>query len=444
LLRDPVLQNNLQRALGQTLERRRALVAAAPHWPLLRERARAIRDQGMNRQVELLEQLRFRIEAHGGSVHSCGDAAEARATVAGILHDAGARTVVKGKSMVTEEIELNHGLEAEGIEVTEGDLGELIVQLRGEAPTHLTAPALHLNRRQIARVLSRACGEELPAEPAALTRAARRYLRRRFLAADAGITGANFLVAESGSVVLVENEGNIRLAAARPLHIVVTGVDKVIPRLNDLAPLLELLPTSATGQKTTAAVSIFGGPRCSDEADGPEAFHLVLVDNGRRALLADPLLRAALRCIRCGACLNICPVFQRLGGHGFGSVYPGPIGVVLSRALLQQRDSAHAFACSLCGACDEICPVEVPLSQLILEVRRRCQLEAGPTLERLGHSAFAAVAARPRLFSLGCSSLRRLAQSMPSRLSTPLTAGWTDVRDLPGGQPRSRNRGGTS
>jgi L-lactate dehydrogenase complex protein LldF len=334
--------------------------------------------------------------------------------------------------MVSEEIALNPALTARGIAVHEGDLGELIVQLRGEEPSHITAPALHLNRQQIAALFRRAFGEELEPDPVQLTAAARRHLRARFLAADAGITGANFVVAESGSVVLVENESNIRLATTLPrLHIAVTGIEKLIPRLVDLAPLLTLLPVSATGQKASAAVSILGGARPEGEADGPREFHLILIDNGRRSLLADPILRPALRCIRCGACLNVCPVFQRIGGHGYGAVYPGPIGVVLARALLGQRDSAHAFACSLCGACDEICPVQVPLTRLILEVRRRAQVAAGVTLERLGHAAYAALSQHPQLFNLALTAARTATPWWPRWLSTSLTGGWTDLRAWP-------------
>ena len=431
-LADAQLQQNLRRALGHTLVRRAALAAANPRWPLLRASAHEMRERAIDEQPRLLDQLQRQVEARGGVVTRCRDAAAARAAVRAILHAEGARRVVKGKSMVSEEIELNAALEADGVEVWEGDLGELIVQLRGEPPAHLTAPALHLNRRQIADLFRRTFGEEVSDDPTALAAAARRFLRARFLEADAGITGANLLVAESGSCVLVENESNIRLATSLPrLHIAITGMEKVVAHLGDLAPLLELLPASATGQKASAAVSILGGPRASGERDGPEVFHLILLDNGRSALRADPRLRAALRCIRCGACLNVCPVFQRLGGHGFGSVYPGPIGVMLSRALLGQRDSAHAFACSLCGACDEVCPVEIPLSQLILEVRRRCQLEAGTTAEAIGHHMFARAAACPALFRRGASLARAMLALWPAWLTTPLTAGWTDVRAAP-------------
>jgi len=432
LLRDEQLQGNLQRALGHSLDRRAELVAENPTWSALRDRARDLRDDCLRRLPELRSQVEQQVRSRGGVVHRCHDAAEARRCVLAILERAGAAKVVKGKSMVSEEIALNPALAARGIEVFEGDLGELIVQLRGEGPAHITAPALHLNRRQIAAMFRTAFGEEIEDDPVKLTAAARRFLRPHFLSADAGITGANFVVAESGSVVLVENESNIRLATSMPrLHVAITGIEKLIPRLTDLAPLLTLLPVSATGQKASAAVSILGGARPASEAEGPREFHLILVDNGRQALIDDPVLRPAMRCIRCGACLNVCPIFQRIGGHGYGAVYPGPIGVVLARALLGRRDGAHAFACSLCGACDDICPVQVPLSQLILEVRRRSQQATGVTLERLGHAAFAELTQWPRLYHLALAAARRSTPLWPRWLSSSLTAGWTEVRALP-------------
>ncbi|MBN2357860.1 MAG: lactate utilization protein [Deltaproteobacteria bacterium] len=432
LLRDDKLQDNLRRALGHTLDRRAALVAENPGWAELRDRARDLRDESLRRLPELRAQVERQVRGRGGGFHFCRDAAEARARVIEILDRAGAVEVVKGKSMVSEEIALNAALEARGIAVFEGDLGELIVQLRGERPAHITAPALHLDRRQIAALFRRALGQDVDDDPVRLAAAARRFLRPHFLGADAGITGANFVVAESGSVVLVENESNIRLATTLPrLHIAITGIEKLVPRLADLAPLLALLPVSATGQKASAAVSILGGPRPSGEDDGPREFHLVLVDNGRQALISDPILRPALRCIRCGACLNVCPVFQRIGGHGYGAIYPGPIGVVLARALLGRSDGAHAFACSLCGACDEICPVQVPLSRLILEVRRRAQQDAGVTAERMAHAAFAEMAQWPRLFKMALAASRAAIRWWPRWFSTSLTGGWTDLRAWP-------------
>lgn len=431
-LGDEELQENLARALQHTLTRRQAHILRDPSWHLRRERASQIRAEAIDRQPELVAELISRIEDRGGQVSHCADATEATATVLAILQAAGARLVVKGKSMVTEEIELNRALEQQGIEVWEGDLGELIVQLRQEPPAHITAPALHLNRRQIASLFARHLDHSATdVEPGHLTAAARRFLAHRFREADAGITGANFLVAESGSLVLVENESNIRLATTLPrLHIAICGAEKIVPRLADLAPLLGVLAPSATGQQASAAVSILGGVRRQGEVDGAEQFHLILVDNGRSRLRADPVLRSALGCIRCGACLNICPVYQRIGGHGYGSVYPGPIGVVFSRALLGKRDDAHAFACSLCGACDEICPVQVPLTRMILEIRRRCQL-TGPAGERLVHRTLATVARQPRLFSGLGNLAAALLAIWPVNVDTSLTHGWTSVRAMP-------------
>ncbi len=441
-LRDPQLQHNLQTALDHSLVRRAELQDANPRWQQQRERIAALRDEALGQQEQLLAQVRAQIRGRGGEVHVVADADAAQRLLIEIFHAEGVRRVIKGKSMVSEELGLNPALEAAGLEVWEADLGELIVQLRGEPPAHLTAPALHLNRRQIAALFRDRLGEDLSDDPVLLTAAARRFLRDKFLTADAGLTGANFVVAESGSVVLVENESNIRLATSLPrVHVAVTGLEKLVPRLTDLGPLLELLPASATGQKVTAAVSLLGGPRQPGEQDGPEVFHLILVDNGRELLRADPQLRSALRCLRCSACLNICPVFRRLGGHGFGSVYPGPIGAVLSRALLGQRDSAHAFACALCGACDEVCPAQIPLSELILELRRRCQREAGPGAEKLGHAAFAGLALRPGLFRVALSSARGLARLWPRGASSSLSAAWTDSRALPGPEPRRPDGG---
>ncbi|MFH1808011.1 MAG: lactate utilization protein B [Pseudomonadota bacterium] len=445
MLRDPELQQNLHHALQHSLQRRADLVAANPRWPLLRERAAAIRDEALNTLPALQDALIARMQERGVTVHLARDAAQARSLCLGILTARGVRHVVKGKSMVSEEIALNPALEAQGIEVLEADLGELIVQLAGQAPSHITAPALHLNRRQVGRLFVEHLGIAYTEDPVELTGHARRFLRQKFLTAEAGITGGNFVVVDSGSLVLVENESNIRLATSLPpLHIAITGIEKLVPRLHDLAVLLELLPVSATGQKMPAAVSLLGGPRQTGETDGPREVHWILVDNGRMRLLSDPQLRSTLRCIRCGACLNVCPVFQRLGGHGFGSVYPGPIGVMLSRALLGDSDSAHAFACALCGACDEICPVQVPLTRGILEIRRRCQQAAGPSVESLGHAAFATLATRPRLFETLATLGRPLLAHWPSSWSGPWGGRFSDLRALPrprGAGLRSRLRG---
>ena len=441
LLKDARLQHNLTAALGHTRQRRAELISENPDWQACRQRAADSRQRSLNQTEDLLAQASSALRANGAHVHLARDAAHACEIAAAILREADAHQVIKGKSMVSEEIGLNDFLQAQGIEVWEADLGELIVQLRGEAPAHITAPALHLDRSQIAQLFRKkmtapvlqAALDNAGDDPTRLTAVARQFLRDKFLQADAGITGANFVVAETGTLVLVENESNIRLATSLPrLHIAITGIERLVPNADALADLLTLLPVSATGQIISSAVSLLSGPRRVDELDGPEALHVIFVDNGRQALRADPLLRPALQCIRCGACLNVCPVFRRLGGHGYGSVYPGPIGTVLSGALLKTQDQgAHAFACTLCGACDADCPVQVPLSSMILSLRQRAQVRGPASVEQLGHKAYGWLLQHPRAFSVATDLVARLGQLWPSAWSISLSGAWNDGRALP-------------
>ncbi len=373
-LEDP----HLQEALRGIDERLRAMRDAAfrelPGAEGLREQARRIRDHALDHLDTYLERLEENVTRLGGTVHWAGDAAEARKVVEELAVSRGVRTVVKGKSMVGEEIALNDGLEALGLDVVETDLGEYIIQLAHETPSHIVGPAIHKTRAQIADLFREKLGAPLMDDPEDMTRFARENLRKRFLSADMGITGANFLVASTGAVALFENEGNIRLSTTLPrLHVAITGIEKVVPAWEDLSVLMQLLPRSATGQKLSSYVSLLLGPRRRREPDGADEFHLVLLDNGRTGILADEELRESLRCIRCGACLNTCPVYLKIGGHAYGWVYSGPIGAVLTPQLIQDRRSASAlpYATTLCGACAEVCPVKIDIPRLLTALRKR-------------------------------------------------------------------------
>ena len=347
-----------------------------------RERARTIRARTIAQLDRYLDQAVAAVEARGGHVHRAATAGEAVEAILGIVQRAGARRVVKSKSMVTEEIHLNPHLEAAGVEVVETDLGEYIIQLAGHRPSHIVAPAVHLSQQQIREIFSREAGHELPDDPVALAAFARQQLRQKFLRADVGISGVNFLVAESGTVVLVTNEGNGRMVTSLPrIHIAVMGMERVVPTWSDLAVLLEVLARSATGQKITVYTTFVGGPRRPGEADGPEEFHLVIVDNGRSNLLGTRF-QEALHCIRCGACLNACPVYRQIGGHPYGGVYSGPIGAVITPLLggLDGWDDLP-YASSLCGACYEACPVMIPLHDLLVDLREEVVNRRRPARE---------------------------------------------------------------
>lgn len=426
-LADSRLQDNLRKATDTALEKRRRLAEEIPDYDALRRRVGEIRREGVERRVELLAEARERLEAGGIHTYLAADAEEARRLVLEIA--GGAKRFVKGKSMVSEEIELASFLEAAGGEALETDLGEFIVQLLGEPPSHITAPALHLDRRQIARLFHERLDAEYCEDPETLTAVARAHLRTKFLAAEVGITGANFVVAETGTIVLLENEGNIGLASTLPpLHIAVTGIEKLVPRLADLDPLLRILPPNGTGQRAVSYVSLIGGP--SPEGDGPGERHLIFVDNGRSRLAARPD-GEALACIRCGSCLNVCPIFRRVGGHGYASIYPGPVGILLSPFLLEDGD-AHlpatslADACSLCGACAELCPVEIPLPDLILAARREKAPRSGGA-QRLAWRLFGRVMARPRAFRAAAA----LARLVPGPLLGLFVPAWSRGRITP-------------
>ncbi len=435
-LADAALQQALSRCLSTFRRLRQEVVDEVADWEALRQRAQQIKMHTLAHLDTYLEQLEAQVTAAGGVVHWARDGREAAQTIAALVARTSGRTVVKSKSMTAEEVELNAALEATGCEVLETDLGEYVQRLAGEPPAHIIVPAVHRSRGAIARLLA----ERIPLPPQAdaeqITRAVRRHLRQRFLSAQVGLSGVNFAVAETGTIVLVENEGNARMVTTLPrVHIALMGIDKVIPRLADLAVFLTLLPRSATGQRATSYVSLITGPRRPGEVDGPEELHLVIMDNGRSEIHADQELRESLACIRCGACLNVCPVFARSGGHAYASPYSGPIGAVLT-PLLRGLDVAGdlPFASSLCGACAEVCPVKIDLPRLLVALRARVVARRGaPLLERLFVRAWTGAMAHPARLAVAGPLARWVHRLLLRRrlpLPYPLSA-WTATRDLP-------------
>jgi L-lactate dehydrogenase complex protein LldF len=412
-------------AVWDLRRRRDAAAAEVPDWEALRERAAALKAFSLDHLDELLVGFEAQARAAGAHVHWATDATALCRIVTELLAARGARRVVKSKSMLTEECGLNPHLEARGIEIIDTDLGERIVQLAGEAPSHLIVPAIHKTRREIGALFHQQMGTpEGEDDPERLTRYARTDLRRRFLAADAGITGANFAVAETGSIVIVTNEGNADLGSSLPpVHIACLGIEKVIPALADLPVFLRLLARSATGQSISAYTTVLTGPR-----EGGE-LHLVLVDNGRSGLLANEAQRGALACIRCGACLNTCPVYRRAGGHAYGTVIPGPIGSVLGPTLGAAASAELPHASSLCGSCTAVCPVKIDLHGQLLAWRSTNHRPA--RAERL-LSAGAALALRwPRLRGLARAGLRRLWPLLARHHPRKPAGGWLAARELP-------------
>lgn len=440
-LEDANLQRALAKLQGDFRRDRAAMLSRLPEFDALRDQARAIKDHALDHLDSYLEQFEARLVARGGVVHWCEDAAAARDTVLRLCRESGGSRIVKGKSMVSEEIGLNDHLIRNGLEPVETDLGEYILQLRREPPSHVVMPAIHLNARQVGETFRTSHADLPPArsldDPDALLAEARARLRRKFLEADIGITGANFLVAETGAIVLVTNEGNGDLThTLSGTHIVLAGIEKVVPGLADAFALVRVLARSATTQEITSYTSIVSGPRQPGDADGPAAFHVVLVDNGRSALLGGAF-RDVLRCIRCGACQSLCPVYGAVGGHAYGAVYAGPIGSVLAPAL-DGLSSAKPLpeASSFCGQCQDVCPVRIPLPDLLRRWRERIFDDAalsGAARRWLGIWAF--IARRPALYRL----LQRPAVALLAALGRksgivpqpPFTARWTGARDLP-------------
>src|SRR5437868_854606 len=354
-------------------------------WQAARQAAAETKWRAINHLDKYLAEFTAKLEARGTKIHWASNGQQAREIILGIIRNKKARSVIKSKAMTSEEIHLNEALEGAGFEVVESDLGEFIVQLRKEPPYHIVFPAMHLTRGEISELFTRELGSAPTQNPEDLTMIARRVLRQKYITADIGLTGANFAIAETGMISITENEGNARLTAALPkTMITLVGIEKVLPRLEDLALFLPMLATAGTGQPLTCYNSLYGGPRQVGESDGPEEFHVVLLDNHRTLLLADAEQRDALHCIRCGACLNVCPVFQNIGGHSYGATYQGPIGSVITPHFRGLQDWKHlSGASSLCGACTEACPVKIDIHHHLLQNRRNAVAEKKVWWERL-------------------------------------------------------------
>jgi L-lactate dehydrogenase complex protein LldF len=403
-------------------------------WSGARQAAAEIKWEAVNHLDHYLTELAAKLEARGTKVHWASTGQQAREIILGIIREKKAKSVVKSKSMTSEEIHLNEALESAGLHVVESDLGEFIVQLRKEPPYHIVFPAMHLTRQEISELFARELGSEPTNSPEELTMIARRVLRQKYLSADIGFTGANFAIAETGMISITENEGNARLTAALPkVMVTLLGIEKVIPRLEDLALFLPMLSTVGTGQAITCYNSFYGGPRQPGEPDGPEEFHVVLLDNHRTELLADAEQRDALHCIRCGGCLNVCPVFRNVGGHTYGTTYSGPIGSVITPHLRGLQDWKHlSYASSLCGACTDICPVKIDLHHHLLKNRRNASARKPSFTEKWAFRLFAWVVNRPAMYGLA-KQVGRVGQ-----LFHPLVKGtrldpaysWTRTRDL--------------
>ena len=425
-LADTHLRGALKNATSLFGERRKQAAASLPNWEDLRNQARAIKDETLLHLDRYLEEFERNAESRGAKIHWARDAAEANSIVCGLALERGARTVVKSKSMTTEETHLNAALEAAGMQVVETDLGEYIIQLAEETPSHIIAPAIHKTRGQIAELFTAELGMLPTDDVAQLTSTARATLRDRFAAADVGISGVNFGIAETGTIVIVENEGNIRLTTSLPrTHIAVMGIEKVVPRFADIDVFLKLLPRSGTGQRLTTYQSFITGTKREPSDEGPDELHIVLLDNGRSRMLAHPVTRQSLACIRCGACLNACPVYQQIGGHAYGSVYPGPIGAVITPQLMGiEKTSQLPYASSLCGACREVCPVKIDIPRLLLHLRGEIAPRKGSVAERLAFKMWAKVMMSPALYKLSAAAGRLLQRVVP------ISRAWTKARDL--------------
>jgi len=442
-LKDPQLRANFRRAMDGLMSRRAAQFADPVEWRDLRALGAAIRSRSLAKMPELLERLEARCASNGIRVHWAETCDEANRIVLEILRAHGATKVVKGKSMVSEEMHLNDFLEENGIESLESDLGEYIIQLDHEMPSHIIMPAIHKNRQQIAKLFGQKIRDAKYTEDVdELTGIARRVLRRKFFEAGAGISGVNFAVAETGTLCLVENEGNGRMSThVPPLHIALMGIEKVVEKLEDVPPLYSLLTRSATAQAISTYFNLISGPRSPGEKDGPLEVHLVILDNGRSRIYEDEELSATLRCIRCGACMNHCPVYTRIGGHAYEAVYPGPIGKILTpqtEGLARRHELVEAS--SLCGACGQVCPVDIPIPELLVRLRREAVrpsrgstvLEAGQARDRredLIWSFWKAFHRRPGLYRLLGWGATRFGRLLPARL--PVLSNWTSTRSKP-------------
>src|SRR3954470_15207244 len=436
---DERLKRSINNAVLRQYTGRQLCLTELPDSDKLRQLAGDIKQHALDYLDYYLEQTVANVEKNGGKVHFASTAEDARRIILDICKQTKASRVIKSKSMVSEEINLAHVLEAAGIDVVETDLGEFIVQISHDKPSHLVAPIVHKDKASIAKLFSEYFGTPYNDDPQALTMQARHYLRDKFRRSDFGMTGGNFLVAETGQVCCVENEGNPRQSITTPRVLVsLVGIEKVVPRMVDLAVMLKLLARSATGQPVTIYTNLFGGPRRAGERDGPEQFHLVLIDNGRSEILASEEYRETLRCIRCGACLNACPIYRKIGGHAYGSVYPGPIGALITplfQGLGNFKDLPQAS--SLCGACYEACPVKINIPKHLINMRRDIvQTHLNSAVERLIYRGWAWAMKSPLLYNtIGAFQkfeLRRRAKETGWVKDLPAFAsGWTQIRDLP-------------
>jgi L-lactate dehydrogenase complex protein LldF len=443
VLRNPQLRKNVGHAIDIIQAKRGDLVAEKNDWQELRSAAAAIREHTLENLGSYLEQFEDRCTAAGGHVHWATDAAEARQIIGDILHKVNASEVIKIKTMTSAEIQLNPFLQAAGLRVSETDLAEIILQLGDQEPSHIVVPALHINRSQVRAIFARSMGRpDLSDDPHALTDAARTYLRRKFLEVPNAISGANFLIAENGGVIVVESEGNGRMCLTLPKTLItLAGIEKVLPQFQDLEVMLQVLARSATGERMNPYTSMWNGVT---PGDGPQEFHVVLLDNGRSSILGKAKERQTLRCIRCAACMNACPVYRQTGGHAYGSVYPGPIGAILTPQLMQmQHAQSLPYASSLCGACYEVCPVKINIPEVLLELRSQAIEQERQNVRKyadplyLGLRIAGVLFLRASLFH-AAQRLGRIAaklftgkdgwiHSMPS-----LGGKWTQTRDLRG------------
>ena len=449
-LADAELQRALQNVRRGFILKRETAVEALPEFDRLRAEARAIKDHTLGHLDLYLEAYEEKVNESGGKVHYASTAAEARDTVLALCRAAKAKRVTKGKSMVSEEIGLNAHLEGAGIDVVETDLGEYVLQIRGEAPSHIIAPIVHLNKEAIEVDFRRAhralpSTRKLKSVPD-LVAEARAVLRERFITADVGITGANLLIAETGTSVIVTNEGNGDLTSTLPrVHIVIASIEKMVPTLEDASTILRLLARSATGQEMATYTSFATGPRRDDDPDGPSAYHVVLLDNGRSEMLGS-VFQDMLRCIRCGACLNHCPVYGAIGGHAYGSIYPGPMGAVLTPALQgieHARDLPNAS--SFCGRCEEVCPMGIPLPKMMRAWRERDFAKGDPPLRhRIALKIWAYTAKRPLLYHALAGAIMPLLAWRAGRSGRfsrfPFGKSWTKTRDLPAPEGKTFHR----
>ncbi|PSK97978.1 L-lactate dehydrogenase complex protein LldF [Murinocardiopsis flavida] len=435
---DAQLRHNLRKATHTIRDKRASVVGELDDWPVLRAAGAAIKDRTLRHLDTYLVRLEESVRAAGGTVHWAADAAEANRIVTGLVQATGETEVVKVKSMATQEIELNEALAEAGITAFETDLAELIVQLGDDHPSHILVPAIHRNRAEIREIFLRTmrdwgvpAPDDLTDDPRALAEAARVHLREKFLRAKVGVSGANFAVADTGTMVVLESEGNGRMCLTLPETLIsVVGIEKIVPTWSDLEVFLQLLPRSSTGERMNPYTSTWTGVT---PGDGPQDFHLVLLDNGRTDVLADTVGRQALRCIRCSACLNICPVYERAGGHAYGSVYPGPIGAILTpqlRGTSSELDASLPYASSLCGACYEVCPVAIDIPEVLVHLREQVVDGPGHRAEKAAMAAAGWVLDDEKRLGAAQRAASGARGLVPHTLPGPGSA-WTDTRDVP-------------